>query len=204
LNVIAHILKAHGLEGKIRIRDQEGVEKVKSGLDEELFGKLLEDLPTELKGSDVVAVGVLVDADLDIAARWQSLADRLKGLKYAGVPDAPPAEGVILDGDENLPPFGVWLMPDNTLPGMLEDFIELLVPPERENLWQMAVSAIKAIPPAERPFGDKIAKARIHTYLAWQERPGVPYGIAIREKFLAAKSPQAAGLVAWMRKLYQL
>ena len=204
LHVIAHILKANGLEGKIRIRYQEGVENVKSELDEDLFPKLLEDLPTELKGSDVKAIGIIVDADLDVAARWQSLAHRLRELRYEGVPDAPPAGGTILIGDENLPPIGVWLMPDNTIPGMLEDFIKLLVPPERANLWQRAVNVVDAIPAEEKRFRDKLAKARIHTYLAWQERPGAPFGIAIREKFLAADSPHAANLVVWLRKLYQL
>jgi len=46
LHVLAHIFKAHGHEGKITIRDQEGVDKVKRRLDENIFDNLLEDLST--------------------------------------------------------------------------------------------------------------------------------------------------------------
>lgn len=135
LHVLAHIFKAHGFEGKITIRDQEGVDKVKRRLDEKFFDNLLEDLSVELKGSEVVALGIVVDADLDLTARWQSLANKLKDLKYQDVPDLPKAAGTICEG-QGLPKIGVWLMPDNTLPGMLEDFVKLLVPNEQEKLLQ--------------------------------------------------------------------
>ena len=72
LNVLAHIFKAHGFEGRIFIRDQEGVDQIKKGLDENFFNNLLEDLAVELKGSEVVALGIVVDADLNLTARWQS------------------------------------------------------------------------------------------------------------------------------------
>ncbi|HSK73475.1 MAG TPA: DUF3226 domain-containing protein, partial [Pyrinomonadaceae bacterium] len=110
LHVLAHIFKAHGFEGKITIRDQEGVDKLKKRLDEKFFENLLEDLPVELKGSEVVALGIVVDADLDLSARWQSLANKLRDLKYQDVPDLPKATGTICTG-ENLPKIGVWLMP---------------------------------------------------------------------------------------------
>jgi len=207
LHVLAHIFKAHGFEGKITIRDQEGVDKVKKRLDEKFFENLLEDLAVELKGSEVVALGIVVDADFDLSARWQSLANRLKDLKYQDVPDLPKPHGTICEG-EDLPKIGIWLMPDNTLPGMLEDFVKLLVPDEQKELLQKAIEAVDAIPQKERKFvtenSDKTSKAQIHTYLAWQERPGVPYGVAIREKFLKADSPQTINLIAWIRELFNL
>lgn len=213
LHVLAHIFKAHGLEGKITIRDQEGVSKLKKKLDEDFFEHLLEeltgaDLSAELKGSEVVALGIVVDADFDLKARWESLANRLRDLSYK-VPNGPEVNGTILRENENdLPPVGIWLMPDNTLPGMLEDFIKLLVPDEQEKLWQRAVKAVDSIPKKERKFiskdSNKTAKAQIHTYLAWQERPGVPYGIAIREKFLTTSSPHTNNLINWIKALFEL
>lgn len=207
LHVLAHIFKAHGHEGKITIREQEGVDKVKKRLNENIFDNLLEDLPVELKGSEISALGIIVDADLDIKARWESLANRLKELKYSEVPDLPKIGGTICTGVD-LPKIGVWLMPDNSLPAMLEDFVKLLVPDEQKNLLDKAVEAVESIPENERLFvtenSDKTAKAQIHTYLAWQSRPGVPYGIAIREKFLKADSPQANDLMKWIRKLFDL
>lgn len=207
LHVLAHIFKAHGFEGKIIIRDQEGVDKIKKRLDEKFFENLLEDLSVELKGSEVVALGIVVDADLDLTARWQSLANKLKDLKYEGVPDLPNATGTICEG-EDLPKIGVWLMPDNTLPGMLEDFVKLLVPDEQEKLLHRAIEAVDSIPEEEKLFvtdnSDKTSKAQIHTYLAWQERPGVPYGVAIREKFLKADSPHTQNIMSWIRELFNV
>jgi hypothetical protein len=207
LHVLAHIFKAHGHEGKITIRDQEGVDKVKKRLDENIFNNLLEDLPVELKGSEVAAIGIIVDADLDIKARWESLANRLKDLNYADVPALPKIGGTICTG-KDLPKIGVWLMPDNSLPGMLEDFVKLLVPDESQHLLKRAVEAVESIPKEERLFitqkSDKTAKAHIHTYLAWQSRPGVPYGIAIREKFLNPESPNTKSLMGWIKELFDL
>src|SRR5215213_9241901 len=145
LHVLAHIFKAHGHEGKITIRDQEGVDKVKKRLDENIFNNLLEDLPVELKGSEVAAIGIIVDADLDIKARWQSLANRLKDLNYVDVPDLPKIGGTICTG-KDLPKIGVWLMPDNSLPGMLEDFVKLLVPDGSQHLLKRAAEAVESIP----------------------------------------------------------
>ena len=223
LNVLGHILLNNDIEvvennrvwkveegrrlGRILIRDQEGVDKVKKRLDEKFFENLLEDLSVELKGSEVVALGVVVDADLDLSARWQSLANKLKGLKYQNVPDLPNSTGTICTG-EDLPKIGIWLMPDNSLPGMLEDFVKLLVPDEKEQLLQRAIEAVDAIPIEEKLFitenSDKTAKAQIHTYLAWQERPGVPYGVAIREKFLKADSPHTQNIMVWINELFDL
>ncbi|MCA1625092.1 MAG: hypothetical protein LC768_01590 [Acidobacteria bacterium] len=208
LHVLAHIFKSHGFEGKIFIRDQEGVENVKKGLDENFFDNLLEDLPVELKGSEVIALGIVVDADFNLNARWRSFANKLKDLKYEDVPDLPEPNGTILTHSEDLPKIGVWLMPNNTLPGMLEDFVKLLVPDEQKELLQRANEAVDAIPKEERLFvtenSDETSKAQIYTYLAWQERPGVPYGVAIREKFLKADSPHTLNLMTWIKELFNL
>ena len=223
LHVLGHILLNHKIEvevnnrvwkvedekkiGKITIRDQEGVDKLKKRLDENIFDNLLEDLSVELKGSDVAALGIIVDADLDVKARWESLENRLKQLKYEDVPDLPKVGGTICTG-KDLPKIGVWLMPDNALPGMLEDFVKLLVPDEQKSLLEKAVKAVESIPEEERLFitenSDKTAKAQIHTYLAWQSRPGVPYGIAIREKFLKAESEHTENLMNWIKELFDL
>ncbi len=208
LHVIAHILGTRGYEGQIFIRDQEGVKKVTQGLGGDYFEDLLNDLSAELKGSEVTCLGIVVDSDLDVAARWNSIADKLRDLGYVDVPVLPVATGTILLHNSDLPKIGVWLMPDNTLPGMLEDFVQLLVPDDFAPLMQRAVEAIALIPPDERLFvtagSDKTAKAQIHTYLAWRERPGVPCGIAIRENFLAADSPNADTFVTWIETLFEL
>lgn len=127
-------------------------------------------------------------------------------MKYDDVPDLPKERGTICTGTD-LPKIGVWLMP--SLPGMLEDFVKLLVPDELKHLLERAIDSVEAIPKEEQRLfltenSDKTAKAQIHTYLAWQSRPGVPYGIAIREKFLDAGSKNAENLMAWIKELFEL
>jgi hypothetical protein len=207
LHTIAHILKAHALEGKIKIKDQEGVSKLIKGLNPELFAELLDDLDEEIDAnSELTQLGIVVDADLDIQARWESLANKLKALNYKDVPLKPRPNGTILKNKGSRVPIGVWIMPDNRIKqGILEHFVKLLVPKERESLLQRAIKAIESIPKEERLFSkEKLAKAEIHTYLAWQKRPGLPFGVAVREKFLTANSSHTKNLVRWLRKLYEL
>ena len=46
------------------------------------------------------------------------------------------------------------------------------------------------------------AKARIHTFLAWQEDPGTPMGLAITKKYLDPKAPSSQLFVNWLNALY--
>ncbi|MGH9822270.1 MAG: DUF3226 domain-containing protein [Blastocatellia bacterium] len=47
-------------------------------------------------------------------------------------------------------------------------------------------------------------KAHIHTWLAWQEKPGLPLGLAITFRYLNPDAPSAQQLVAWVRRLFLL
>jgi hypothetical protein len=165
---------------------------------------LLENFPVRLKESDIEALGVVVDADTDLAARWQSLHDRLTKAGYQNVPAHPAPAGTILapPPDSLLPRVGVWIMPDNQTKGILEDFLHFLVP-TGSNLFAHVKSSVATIPETERRFSQLAEpKAIIHTWLAWQAEPGKPLGTAITAKFLDAKVGQADVLVAWLKQLF--
>src|SRR5713101_7382204 len=81
---------------------QRGVQKLDEITPLGSVERLLEDFPVRLKESDVEALGVVIDADTDIAARWQSLRDRLRKAGYQGVPDDPNSAGTILNPPLNL------------------------------------------------------------------------------------------------------
>ena len=205
LHVIAHILKIYGLEGKIKIKAQEGISNLTKGINPELFDELLNDLNEEIDAtSELEKLGIVVDADLDIQARWESLANRLRDLDYENLPLTPHPNGIILQNKGDRVPLGVWIMPDNQIPtGILENFVKMLVPEERNSLLKKAVETVESIPEEERLFSDvKIAKAEIHTYLAWQSRPGLPFGVAIREKYLQANNPNCENFVNWLKRLF--
>ena len=105
---------------------------------------------------------------------------------------------------EGRPIVGIWLMPDNTISGMLEHFVRLLIP-EGDALWPVAESSVKQAIAVERRFPEtQVMKANIHTWLAWQEEPGKPMGQAITKRYFDAVAPQAQQLVGWLRRLFEI
>ena len=105
-----------------------------------------------------------------------------------------------------MPAVGIWLMPDNKISGMLEDFASLLRPSE-DVLWPVAVGVVQQVKSIETNlrFQDVYeSKARIHTWLAWQKEPGKPVGQAITKGYLKADAALAQQFIDWVRKLFDL
>ena len=78
-------------------------------MEKESVEKLLAAISREIKVSGREAVGILVDANDDVAARWQAVKDRLAQANVQ-LPNNPVPSGAIIEGN---PRVGVWLMPDN-------------------------------------------------------------------------------------------
>jgi len=191
-HVLKHLCGTRGVQKLDEIKQQGSVDQ------------LLENFPVRLKESDVEVLGVVIDADTDLAARWQALHDRLAKAGYQNIPANPSPDGTVLTPPANtlLPRFGVWLMPDNQSRGILEDFLRFLVPPGSQ-LFEHVKSSVASIPESERRFRQLAEpKAIIHTWLAWQEEPGKPLGTAITAKFLDPRVAQVDVLVAWLKRLY--
>lgn len=168
------------------------------------YTELLKAIPLKIKFSEEEGdvVGVVIDADSDLRARWQSVRDRLVEVGYQDVPNAPNPNGTIVEPPDNslLPKAGVWIMPDNKTAGILEDFLDSLIP-QSDALRAHARRSVDSLP--EQRFKDKhISKALIHTWLAWQEEPGRPYGTAIKAGFLDMCLPQADVLASWLKQLF--
>ena len=145
--------------------------------------------------------GIVVDADDDPERRWNEIR---RESKKAGVvlPDSPPVTGLIVPGITPDRRFGVWMMPDNQLPGRLEDFLQQLIP-SGDPLWshaQGSTIAARSLGAAFKP--SHLGKAQFRTWLAWQEQPGLPPGLALHRKFLAADSAPALRFLAWFKRLF--
>lgn len=181
---------------RLALGDEIAVE-AKSG-----YQELRKGLPLELLVAGRTHVGVVVDADDDLAARWRSLKDAVEPYGYR-LPDLPPADGAIIECDNaDRPRLGVWLMPDNGVPGMLEDFIRVLVPAE-DFLMARAEAVVADIPAHARLFSPAhVRKAEIHTWLAWQSEPGRPMGQAITKKFLDGDGDGAKIFADWIQRLF--
>ena len=193
-HVLKHICGSHD--------DIDPLDKVEAhgGVD-----SLLVAIPLQIKLSkekgDVV--GIVIDADDSPDARWQSLRDIFAQAGYPNVPRRPDPDGTILESPTgtSLPRAGVWIMPDNKTPGILEDFLRFLIPNQPNPLFAHAERSVATVP--ERRFGENdTPKALIHTWLAWQNEPGKPYGTAITARFLDSRLPEAQALAGWLGRLF--
>ena len=175
----------------------------------------------ETRGEELTALGVLLDADDDRDASWRFITHTLHHLGYADLPAQPdpagtviqppdrtiqppqPNAGASLPGTANplpLPRIGIWIMPDNQLNGTLEDFLKFLVP-EGDPLLPYAEQTLDKLP-YTRFTSPRRPKALIHTWLAWQNEPGKPYGQAISAKYLNTDLPMAKTFANWLRRTF--
>jgi hypothetical protein len=165
-----------------------------AGNDREVL-RLLRSKP---KASNLERLAVILDADTDIERRWGEARGALFAAGYRDVPERPSPGGTIVHGP-NVPPAGLWLMPDNRLPGILEDFLAFLVPTE-DALLPLVDVFLDGIPGPARRFAAKDrSKARIHAWLAAQEQPGKPLGLAIKARYLDVEAAAVAPFLSWLR-----
>lgn len=156
-----------------------------------------------IAGSTTEKLGIVIDADENLEKRWNQVAKILETAGYQNLPDSPDENGTVIE-QEFLPKFGVWIMPDNKIErGFLETFLTFLVP-ENDKAWEQAKSCVASL--ENKPFikakADHTEKAEIHTFLAWQEEPGKPFGQAITAKYLQADKPQCSVFAAWLKRLF--
>lgn len=172
----------------------------------EIIDNILDDLPVQLKASELQRLGIVVDADLDIKPRWDALSRILTGAGQVALPSTPDPAGTIVEVEQadRVLTVGLWIMPDNQLPGLLEDFVSFLVP-ANDPLWGRAEDCVRHIPEKQRRFRDQHrVKAYLHTWLAWQKEPGKPMGQAITARYLDANLPPAHQLMSWVKQLFEL
>jgi hypothetical protein len=163
--------------------------------------QLITQIPVRLKTPELQTLGIVLDADTDLNSRWESLKAKLIASNYE-LPEEFPQEGLILEAECTVK-VGIWLMPNNAQHGMLEDFIQFLVP-KGDALLEEAKAVLAKIE------GDHIqkykevhhSKALIHTWLAWQEDPGTPMGLAITKKYLVTEGDEVSRFVDWLRRLF--
>lgn len=189
LHVVRGLMGRSGLDRAFEVDEKRGVDA------------LLDGLPTLLKARNEQRLGIMLDADFDARAQWARVREKVRLGLNVELPDAPVVGGIVEDIDDELR-LGVWMMPDNALPGRLEDFLHALVP-EGDTVWPLASEFVRGLNGETRRFPPQHdAKACIHAFLAVQEEPGKPYGQAITARYLSADSPRAAEFVAWLRRLF--
>lgn len=148
-------------------------------------------------------IGIVIDADNpNLVAKWQAVKDRLQKRGVTSIPEEPEASGTIIPADNEYPKVGIWLMPDNQLDGMLEDFCSQIAPDAGVNFAEKCVNDAKENNLTTFIEAHK-TKAVIHTFLAWQNEPGMPLGQAITARTLNPDSALAETFVVWLTKLFE-
>lgn len=177
-----------------------------SGSDEDSGGveRLLESIPTRLRTADLERLAVVIDGNDNPIGRWQAVRQRLADTGVNNIPQVHSDSGTVVD--LLLPPeprrpirFGAWIMPDNRSKGMIEDFVARMIR-EDDDMLPVVDGFLESIPeklrrfsPAHRP------KARIHTWLAVQEGPGKPMGLAIgAKKYLDTNKKAVQPFLDWV------
>jgi len=198
LHVVAHIRNNYQLDDNFEIVDCKSVDKVSKKLTS-LF-----------KSRNTDVIGIIVDADADtvnvedaLKARWDSICYILNKHGYT-IPHYIHVNGTIIPATDRQPKIGIWIMPDNVQqPGMLEHFVATLIPADdrlkpvaEEVLDRLEAEAINGYKPIHR------SKAIIHTWLAWQEDPGTPMGLAITKTYLNHNTELCDRFAKWLSELF--
>jgi len=190
VKVIEKLLIRLKLPQNFDLIDGEGNESVRRGLS------------VRLKGADKKDVlGIVIDAEKSLENNWKSIRNSLIKSGYS-LPKSLPKNGGIYKQDE-LPKVGIWIMPNNDDEGMIEDFIRLLVP-ENDELIPLAEKILTEIKTQnlERFKPTFRAKALIHTWLAWQSKPGTPLGQAVFKKYIDTDKQLCQDFIAWLQQLF--
>ena len=198
-HAIRHLLIRHGIDYDRKPWPVEfpSVEDIGGKLD------LLDGIETAVRLSNNRSVGFVLDANSSLQDCWTAVSSRLRRVGV-DAPDAIPQEGFVGETEAYRARVGVWIMPDNQRDGTLESFLRSLVEDD-DPLFPHAEESAKHARELGAAFSANDAdKAVLHTWLAWQEEPGLPYGTALRARFFRDDSPAAQAFVTWFRAVFNI
>lgn len=124
-------------------------------------------LLNQLADGTLVQLAIVVDADSEPNGGYQRTLDRVREIvePFHYVLSADTVGGLIFKHDDGLADFGLWIMPDNSREGMLEDWLKQCIHPDEQALFAHAESVVNALPsPKFKPIHR--SKAEVATWLA--------------------------------------
>lgn len=198
--VIPQLVEANGVTWENK--HKEPIVTIKAlGSVEQLLDK--QRIEVRLKDSNLKILGIMLDADESPANRWQSIRNCLIE-RYPNIPEELPGSGLIHSSPEQIK-VGIWIMPDNKEQGMLETFLQFLLPENGKALWDFSEQTCQQAKAQGACFKDCHSdKAKIYTWLAWQNPPGRQLHQAVTERILSPASPQAAVFMHWFKELFEV
>lgn len=201
---ITQLCESNGLPMPAGFTDKTIKQFVKSAGGYEKVAVLLR---AALVEAQVKNIGIVVDANnAGPAARWDTIRVLLRSIFSENTLNAaaPSPEGIVLR-EAGKPVVGIWIMPDNQRNGYLEHFLTELVD-QSAPLWQHSENTVADL--SRRDFcrfkAIRRQKALIHTWLAWQEEPGRPFGIAMQAGYLNPRANVVQPFLEWMKQTFRL
>lgn len=164
-------------------------------------------LEIALNRSDINNLGIIVDANqVGVGARLDSLLATIASTLDIEISreNAMPENAFIWQA---FPDFkiGIWIMPNNQDTGYLEHFLTELIP-QNDETFQFAKEKVDEL--IEKDYCNftpiKKQKALLHTYLAWQQSPGLPMGTAVQSNYLNASLAAANNFENWFKAVFEL
>ena len=170
-------------------------------IDCEGIDNLFKQIDIRFKQFGVNTIGIIIDADVDVHSRWEKIKGILEKLHFT-VPDTLPSSGLITKNSDNKI-VGVWIMPNNNINGMIEDFMTFLVPPE-DKLLPIVNATLLTIEEQNLHKYSLLhkSKATIHCWLSLQEDPGTPMGLSISKRYVTTDTETCKQLIHWITTLY--
>ena len=160
--------------------------------------QLLDSINLEIKAPERQAVGILVDANNSLTARWDAVGHRLR-MADIPFPRSPEPAGTIIEGK---PRVGIWLMPDNASSGELEDFVVKMIP-DGDPVWPLSQQYIDGIPEDDRKFSEgKMLRAKLYAWLAARKNPK-QMGSGIESHDLDVDGALCQDFVDWLMALFK-
>lgn len=167
-----------------------------------------------LHSGELLALGVIVDADQPehgqgFTRTCTKVSTLLVEHGYGPLTTlAAPRGGLLARHDDGAPSVGLWVMPDNARPGVLEDWMRVCRHSGEATLWEHAVQALDTLPggPRFKPLTQR-SKAEVATWLAWQCPPGEDRFAVVRSlgtdrPLLDVQSPAFIALTMWFRTVF--
>ncbi len=80
--------------------------------------------------------------------------------------------GILFNHPDGLNDVGLWVMPDNRLEGMAEDWIKAVIKSEETSLFEHAINVVGNLPKPLKFKEIHRSKVQVATWMAWQKIPG--------------------------------
>ncbi|MEI6068024.1 MAG: DUF3226 domain-containing protein [Methylococcaceae bacterium] len=199
---LIEVLKALNLQVDVKVappKELGGTYNSKQGV-----FNYLPNLLKQLADGSLINLAVVIDADTAPDGGYQRTYDLVNAIVepigYSLKADS--ISGLIFEHNDGLADFGLWIMPDNTQEGMLEDWLKECIHHNEQALFVHAQSVVEELPKPQKFKSIHRSKAEVATWLAWQKQPGHGLYRAVTDQLLDSKKPLYSQMTTWLKHIY--